>query len=215
MAINPHHWDWDKAPHPGGPMSLDEYLELDRLSPYNKYEYVDGEALMMAGGTRAHDRISRNVAYAIDIHFASGTTCGVSGSDLKVRVPFQQNKQKKTEFVYPDVTLSCNLSDLRPDATVVEMPRLVVEVLSRGTEAKDRGAKLKAYKANPYIYEILLVEQYAPHVEVWQRSHAENAQWQLSTYDAGEIIRLEELDIELAVDDFYRGIDFDAFRMLP
>jgi hypothetical protein len=46
-----------EEPRPGGPMTEEAYLELDRSTPHAKYEYVDGVARLMAGGSGEHDQI--------------------------------------------------------------------------------------------------------------------------------------------------------------
>jgi Uma2 family endonuclease len=222
MAIDPKNWDWDEKPHPGGPMTEDEYLCLDRMAYNAKYEYIDGVARLMAGGTWAHDQISFNTRVALKEHFRTGP-CFVSGSDMRVLI--KKRASGKNLYVYPDVTLSCNVADRKPTVTIIEMPRLVVEVLSVGTEAKDRGPKLKNYQICPWIYEIILISQFAPYVEVWERQNSFSElppigatpedmegkpedKWRYSHYGPGEMIKLEALDIEIAVDDLYRDIDF-------
>src|SRR5437588_6796961 len=56
MATNPvsteSSWNW---PSRGGAMSEAEFHELERLSPDRKYEYLNGMAYLMSGGSVAHD----------------------------------------------------------------------------------------------------------------------------------------------------------------
>jgi hypothetical protein len=53
---------------------------------------------LMAGVSGAHDRLSRNMAHAIEINFLSGP-CHVSGSDLKVLVGLSNQMAKKTASI--------------------------------------------------------------------------------------------------------------------
>ena len=46
-------------------MSEAAFHELERFSPDRKYEYLNGMAYLMSGGSVAHDRITRNVGYAL------------------------------------------------------------------------------------------------------------------------------------------------------
>ena len=46
--------------------------ELERLSPDQKYEYIDGIAYMMSGDSVAHDWINRNIGSALDRQLGSG-----------------------------------------------------------------------------------------------------------------------------------------------
>jgi Uma2 family endonuclease len=41
-------------------MSVQEYFELERSSPDRRYEYIDGEVYLMAGGTFNHSTVSIN-----------------------------------------------------------------------------------------------------------------------------------------------------------
>lgn len=84
----------------------------------------------------------------------------------------------------------------------------MIEVLSPSTEPVDRGVKLDAYKACPTIQEIILVSQFAQHVEVYRRSEEENT-WSYVLSGPGATIELASIDVQMAMDDLYRGIDFD------
>ena len=113
-------------------MSIEEYLQLDRSSIERRYEYIDGYVTMLAGGTLDHASISANII-SILRRSLRGSTCRVFTSDARVRL-------SKTRFVYPDASVSCDEHD-RGQSDNVQSPRLVVEVLSPGTEGYDRGRK--------------------------------------------------------------------------
>ena len=141
MATNPiqpeSSWGW---PSRGGAMSEEEYHELERLNPERKYEYIAGLAYMMSGGSVGHDRILYNVRSALDSQLRS-SSCAVFGVDVQVLLGHK--KSGKRHFVYPDATVSCHAGDNRADNTLIEAPRVVVEVLSPSTETRDRGVKFK------------------------------------------------------------------------
>src|SRR5258708_17359657 len=84
MATNPRKEQTQPMWHrPGTKMAEEEYHELERLSPDRKYEYIDGIAYMMSGGSVAHDRIAYNARLALDVHFRS-RPCTVFGADVQV-----------------------------------------------------------------------------------------------------------------------------------
>lgn len=201
MATNP----WYAQPPRGGKIPFEEYLALERAQPNARYEYLNGVARLMAGGSRAHDRISRNTAHAIEIHFLSGP-CHVSGTDLKVLIGVKPDGRENR--VFPDVTVSCDVADRRRDTTLVRSPRIVVEVLSPSTEAIDRGEKLVAYQNCPTIQEIVLINQFAPRVEIYRRESEEATDWNYTPYDPGSTIELRSVDIAITMDEIYQGIDF-------
>lgn len=205
MAVNP----LSERPPKGGRMSFAEYRELERRTPYAKYEYLNGRARLMAGGSWAHDRISRNTANAIDINFRSGP-CHVCGSDMKVLVGTRPDGSEYR--VYPDVTVSCNVDDRRLDNKLIRTPRIVVEVLSPSTERIDRGEKLEAYKACPSIQEYMLISQFAPHVELYRRDSEDGTTWSKCEFGPGETIELRSVDIFIPIDEIYKKIDFNEIR---
>src|SRR5690349_10114476 len=86
MAIDPQ----INSPRRGVPMSEAEYLELDRNATNARYEYIDGVAKLMAGGSFEADRIGFNVRAALNMHFRSGP-CTVFGPDMQVLIGTKEN----------------------------------------------------------------------------------------------------------------------------
>jgi Uma2 family endonuclease len=192
----------------GKVMSEAEYHQLEQLSPDRKYEYINGRSYMMSGGSVAHDQIRRNIESALARILRSGQ-CRVFGTDVQVLV--RRKASGRPHFVYPDTTVSCNSADGRRDNTLVKAPRVVVEILSPGTETRDRGIKFKAYQHCPTVEEIVLVNQYFPSVEVWQRNaeHPENPHaWLYRRSGPDEVVELASLNVQLAMSEIYQDLDF-------
>ena len=192
----------------GNTMSEEKYHELEQISPDRKYEYINGRAYMMSGGSIEHDLIAYNMRTALNRHLRSGS-CRVFGVDVQVLLGKKQNG--KPHYVYPDTTVSCNATDQRRGNTLVEAPRVVVEVLSPSTEARDRGIKFKAYQHCSIVQEIVLVNQYLPYVEIWQRNeeYPDNPKaWLYRHYGPDEIVELASLNIQLPIEEIYRDLDF-------
>src|SRR5581483_8101646 len=116
--------------------------------------------------------------------------CTVYNSDMRVQVA-------EGVYYFPDVSVTCNIEDRRRDAKTVRSPRLVVEVLSPSTEKVDRREKLQAYQACPTIAEIVLVNQFAPYVEIWRRDEEDEAAWHYMHYGEGEEVEFVSLDVRL------------------
>lgn len=213
MATNPSYSEPARNwPGRGNAMSEEEYLELERLSPDRKSEYLDGLAYLMSGGSVAHDRITRNTGYVLDSHLLSGP-CMAFGVDMQVLL--ETKKNGKNHYTYPDATVSCSATDRHPDNTLIQSPRVVVEVLSPGTEARDRGIKFQAYQNCPTIQEIILVSQFAWYIEIWQRNEEYNeehtARWDYRHYGPGEIVEIRSIGLQVNIADIYRGLDFTGF----
>lgn len=194
--------------HPGGPMSVEEYLQLDRTSYNARYEYIDGVARMMSGGSKEHDDITFNMRTALKQQFLSGP-CSVQGSDMQVIVGTKEDGQQ--QYYYPDVTVTCNVADRRRRGIKqIESPLIVVEVLSPSTESTDRHQKLQAYQACPTIHEIVFISQFSRYVEVYHYNEEDHTIWNHVIYDhTASTIVLPSHDIEIDMDEIYSGIDFD------
>jgi Uma2 family endonuclease len=86
-------------------------------------------------------------------------------------------------------------------------------VLSPSTEATDRGEKLQAYKACASIREYVLISQFAQHVEIYRRDSEDATKWSKQEYGPGESIELQSVDIAIAMDEIYQGINFAELLM--
>ena len=188
-------------------MSEAAFHELEQLSTDHKYEYLNGMAYLMSGGSVAHDRISRNVGYALDSHLRSGP-CRAFGVDVQVLLGTKINSKK--HYAYPDATVSCDDADRRPENTLIESPRVVFEVLAPSTEARDRGVKFKAYQECPTMQEVVLMSQFAQYVEIWQRDNQDITAWHYRHYGPGEIIEINSIDVQIGIADIYQGLDFQG-----
>ncbi len=207
MATNPvsseSSWSW---PRSGGAMSEAAFHELEQLSPDRKYEYLSGMAYLMSGGSVAHDRITRNVSYVLDSQLRTGP-CRAFGVDVQVLLGTRNGNKK--HYAYPDATASCESSDQRPENTLIESPRVVFEVLSPSTEARDRGVKFKAYQGSLTIQEIVLMSQFAQYVEIWQRDDRDSNTWHYRHYGPGEVVEIKSIDVQIGIAGIYQGLDFE------
>jgi Uma2 family endonuclease len=83
-------------------------------------------------------------------------------------------------------------------------PCLIVEVLSPGTAARDRGEKLREYRSLPSLHEYLLLDSQSLFGELYRRSQSHF--WLYDTYIEGDIIRLESVGMELAINTLYDAV---------
>jgi Uma2 family endonuclease len=110
-------------------------------------------------------------------------------------------------FVYPDVSVSCDERD-RTAQKFSRYPCLIVEVISPGTEAYDRGGKFELYRRLPTLQAYVLVGSEAKTVEVFQRSESQS--WSFTPYGASDEIELTSLGIWVSVEDIYEDIVFGS-----
>ncbi len=153
------------------PMSPQEYLKWEEQQPI-KYEYVNGEVLAMTGGTLPHNSVGLNLASALKNHLR-GKGCKVFMADAKLGI------SDKGPYHYPDVMVTCDQRDLT-SRKIVQFPCLIVEVLSSGTEAFDRGDKFKHYRRIKTLKEYVLIDAENVCVECYRIN--ENGKWELTSY---------------------------------
>jgi Uma2 family endonuclease len=180
------------SPTNPGKMSIEEYFQLENSSLETRYEYVDGEVRMLAGGTLDHGIIRLNLA-SILRNLLNGRPCRVFSED-RVRV-------SASKYVYPDVTVSCSQQD-RGKATSIQHPLLVVEVLSPGTEDYDRGRKYTYYRDCTSIREYMLINTQYPSIELYRRESKHL--WTIYTYPYEATVELVSLNMSFPVAEVYK-----------
>ncbi|HEU5226937.1 MAG TPA: hypothetical protein VFU49_03920 [Ktedonobacteraceae bacterium] len=57
--------------------------------------------------------------------------------------------------------------------------------------------------------QIVLVNQFAPYIEVYRRGRKEDGAWSHVFCESGQEVLLESVDVHFPLEDLYRGIDFD------
>ena len=181
-------------------MSVEVYFALDRESKGARYEYIDGYAYLLAGGTPIHALIAANLIAEIKTRLR-GSPCQVYTSDAKVRL-------SQSRYVYPDVTVSCDERDRLQEAEVLQYPRLVIEILSASTEAYDRGNKSSYYRACPTIQEYLLISTQRSSIEVYRRTTEKL--WTLYPSERGEQVELASIGVTLPVAAIYENVNLPA-----
>jgi Uma2 family endonuclease len=80
--------------------TADEYLELEETS-LEKNEFYKGEIFAMAGGSIAHNQITRNTMSLIDGYLSKANKCQIFPSDLKIHAI------TNSLFTYPDLSIIC------------------------------------------------------------------------------------------------------------
>jgi len=130
--------------------TLEVYRNLEETAE-ERHEYHDGEVVAIAGGTLEHSAISGNI-YALLKSGLKGTRFKPFNRDLRIWIPDYRRG------VYPDVMIlegEPRFHDDRRDEILNSL--LIVAVLSRSTEAHDRGDKFFYYRSIPEFAEYLLM----------------------------------------------------------
>ncbi|MEM6800217.1 MAG: Uma2 family endonuclease [Bacteroidota bacterium] len=175
--------------------SYEAYLALEVESEV-KYEYHDGMIVAMAGGTLEHGVIISNFMRVLP----EMENCTILPSEVKVHI------EASNRTFYPDVSIVCGeFEKSEKDKHAITNPLLIVEVLSEGTAAFDRGEKFAHYREIPVLKEYVLVSQSAPLVDTYFRT--ENGTWEIETIRSlTESVYLKSIDCEIPMDKIYRKI---------
>ena len=191
--------------------TLEEYFALELRSD-EKYEYFDGEVFSMSGASLAHEQIVANIIVSLR-NSLRGRPCRVLPSNARVKVP------SLPPYRYPDITALCEAprSESIGGLDVLANPALIVEVLSLGTEAYDRGDKFTHYKSIESFAEYLLIAQHRPHATHYvKNADATYATWSYEELNGlDQTLRLATLDCALTLTDVYQDVEFPPTNVPP
>jgi len=187
------------SPQQPGKMTVEKYLEWESQQEI-RHEYVNGELFAMTGGTIPHNDIALNLYRALYPHLRA-RGCRINVSDVKVQV------SPNSPYYYPDILVSCDSRDLNA-RKLIQYPNLIVEVLSPGTEAKDRGEKFTYYQTMPTLQDYVLIDSEKVAVECYRRG--EGRMWLYYPYTTGDVISFSSIEFECPIELLYEGVSFGA-----
>ena len=173
-------------------MDVDDYLTLDEISKEARYEYLDGELSLLAGGSNDHSIIAANLIGIVQ-QALEESPCRVYTSDIQLQL-------SETRYVHPDTAVSYDENDIDQEENI-SSPTFVAEVLSRTTETIDRGKKAIYYRECASIQEYLIIDSRNVHVELYRRS---GDIWQILTYRREDTIDLSHLGLRIPVTRLYK-----------
>ena len=179
------------------PMTTERFLAWEEQQA-SRYEFDGFQAIAMAGGTAAHSAIQRNLIVALGVGLR-GKPCQPHGSELKVKVAGPPVR-------YPDTFVIC--TPVPPRATVVTEPVVIFEVLSPSTAADDLVIKNAEYRATPSVKRYVVLQQTKAAAIAFSRKGDDWVTDLLTGPDA--ILRMPEIDLDIALADIYLGIELDA-----
>ena len=177
-------------------MTVDAYLAWEPHQEL-RYEFVNGTVYAMTEGTVPHNDIAINLLTALRPHVrAQG--CRVNIADVKVNVA-------PSVYRYPDLVVSCDDRD-QTAVKAIQFPKLIVEVLSASTEARDRGEKFQEYRTLPSLEEYVLISSTQVNVEIYRRG--EGRLWLYTAYQQiGDTVPLASLGLELPIAQLYEAVN--------
>lgn len=183
-------------------MTIPEYLDLERGSEA-KHEYWNGEIYAMAGASPNHTLIAANIIISLGSQL-KGKPCRVHTGDLRVKV------NATGLYTYPDVVIICGqprYEDRQKDTLL--NPTVIVEVLSKSTEAYDRGVKFGHYRTLDSLTDYLLVSQDSASVE--HRVRLPGDQWLLGIYQGlASEVPISSIGCALPLAEVYDKVEWSS-----
>lgn len=184
-----------------------EYLAFERQSDV-KHEYFRGELFAMSGASQNHVTIFMNTSHLL-VGQLKGRSCRTFGADMRVKV------SPTGLYTYPDLVVVCG----RPRFEDKELdtllnPTVIIEILSKSTEAYDRGEKFAQYRTLDTLLDYLLVSQDKPRIERFTRQA--DGGW-LLTESAGldAVMSIESIQCQLPLADVYDRVEFGEVEAAP
>ena len=177
-----------------------EYLELEKKSA-EKHEYRDGEIVLMTGATTSHNILAGKF-YGRMLLALEEQDYQIYMADVRLSIP------QYRQYTYPDVMVVQGQPIYHPPGTTtITNPSLIVEVLSKSTQSRDRGDKFLYYRSIPEFKEYILIDQYSLFVEQFVKTP--DGKWILTEYDTEQaILRVELVKFEISLKDLYKRVDF-------
>ncbi len=158
-----------------------------------KWEFDGFQPVAMTGVTDAHAAIQGNLITALNVRLR-GRRCYPRGPEVKVEIG--------PKYRYPDAFVSC--TRVAPNATIAAEPVVIFEILSESTAKTDRTTKLVEYQSLPSVQRYVLLEQDQALATVITRVGSD---WNIKVLNAVGTLSMPEIDIEIAMAEFYDGVE--------
>ncbi len=191
--------------------TVEEYFAFEEQSD-TRHEYYHGEIFPLegpasvegiAGGTKQHNRLIQNCAFGLRLGL-QGRSCEIYTENVRLAI------EAGNHYSYPDVMVSCDPRD--DDPRTVQSPALLIEVLSKSTEARDRGWKFVQCQLIPSLQQYVLVSQYRILVDSFVRT--DHGTWELTSLrQLTDVLIIPALRCQLAVGEIYEGISIPPLRL--
>ena len=180
--------------------TVEEYYALLGGSD-RRFEYWDGEIVLMSGGSKEHGIIQRNLMLLIGNRLKE--PCEAFGPNSTIKV------EHKAGFVFPDLTVACSPQYEKHDQGIdlLTNPIVVCEIVSNRSSFRDHYLKRKAYLALESMRNYLIIET----AEMYITHHIKGEQkWDARIYhEPEEAILLESVGVTLTPMEIYRGSNFN------
>jgi Uma2 family endonuclease len=185
-----------------GTMDVDEFMAFLETRPdEERWDLIEGVAVMMAPPSVAHQRIVQNFCTLLNAAFAASHLDMFAYPGLGVRTRSTKNFQPQPDVVALPGVAGFNLYS--------ENFRLVAEVLSPSNTRTEIDLKLRRYCEAPENLYAVVIEPREFRVEI----HARGREWQPVKFTKpDDVIEMSEFGLRCQLVDLYRGTVLDPQR---
>ena len=182
-----------------GTMDLDEFMAFLEMRPKEeRWDLIEGVAVMMAPPSLAHQWIARNLCELLNRAFAAQGSSLRAYHEIAIRLPGVHNFQPE-----PDVVVAPGPAG--PELYTQDF-RLVAEILSPSNRRTEIDMKMHRYRQAASNAYAVILEPHEVLVEIYARSR----NWQpLILRDPSDMIEMQEFGLRCSVGDLYRGTMLD------
>ncbi len=190
------------APALSGTMDVDEFMALLETRPNGeRWDLIEGVAVMMAPPSIAHQRIAHNLCNLLISAFAALGLDLFAYIGIGVRTPAVRNFQPE-----PDVVV---LPGVAGYDLYSELFQLVAEILSPSNTRGEIDLKLRRYREAPDNLYAVVIEPREFLVEIYAKSR----NWKpVVLRQPDDTIEMPEFGLRCRVGDLYRGTPLDQKR---
>ena len=182
-----------------GTMDVDEFMAFLETRPdEERWDLIEGVAVMMAPPSYAHQRISYNLCQLLNAAFAARRLDLFAYFEAGVRSPGVRNFQPQPDVVVVPGVAGYDIYS--------ERFQVVAEVLSPTNRRQEIDLKLRRYREAPHNLYAVVIEPRKFLVEIY----AKRASWQPTVLTkADDQIEMPEVGLRCRVADLYVGTPLD------
>jgi Uma2 family endonuclease len=178
-----------------GKFSVEEFFALTETRPQEeRWQLIDGVAMMMPPPTLVHQRIASNLALALNTHFRSARPDLFAFQEVGLIVP-------EAELFRPEADVAV-LDAMADYESYAKRFYAVAEILSDSNTDKDIAVKRQRYLQQADNLYFMLIEQKVVRAEVLARTNA----WQPEALEGhAAVLDLPAFAFRISLADLYRG----------
>jgi Uma2 family endonuclease len=116
--------------------------------------------------------------------------------------------EKIGKYTYPDIVVACEEEQFEDEENDSLLnPVVIIEVLSKSTEAYDRGKKFEHYQSLDSLMEYILVSQTPYRVEQYIRQQNKRIWTYTDFHGENDIVTLNAIHCRLVLKDIYTKVN--------